>query len=157
MWSRDVSRDITPLLMSILPSKGPDVGCTRGVSNLGVVVGYMADPPFSAPFVWVVAMHLNMSGTIAKDTLDKLGASFCWMSCSRAPSTGGMLIVWAVFPPIGEVGDASVKHGMGDVGGDGCIMEDAWLELSVCIGAGQCMERVVLLPSCVPIELLEPC
>jgi len=77
--------------------------------------------------------------------------------CMHAPSTGGVFMVWAVFPPIGEVGNTRVKHSTGDIGGDRGIVEDAWFESSVGIGASQCAERVVLLPSCVPIEFLKPC
>ncbi len=65
-------------------------------------------------------------------------------------------MVWAVFPPIGEVVDACIEYGAGNVRGYGGIVKDARFKLSVGIGASQHSKGVVLFPSCIPIEFFEP-
>jgi hypothetical protein len=47
----NVSRDITPLLTSFLPSKGPDIQRIVGIGHPGVVIGDMAYSACSASFV----------------------------------------------------------------------------------------------------------
>jgi len=60
-----------------------------------------------------------------------------------------------MFPPIGEIVDTGIEHGMGNVGGEGGIVEDMWLEVVKCVGTSQCSKQVVLFPSCVPVEFFE--
>ena len=155
MWSHDISCDITPLLMSFLLSKGPNVCLAGGVSNMGMVIGHATDLSLSTAFMRVAAVHFDMSGAIAKDTLCDLGTPLCGVSCARAPFAIGVLIVWAVFPPIGEVGNACVEYSRGNIGGYGGIVENPGLESSIGIGMSQCLEGVVLVPSHVPIEPFE--
>src|SRR5713226_3084799 len=124
MWCHDVSCDITPHLMSFLSSEGPDIHRTGGVGDAGVIVWDLADPSVPTVFVRVTAVHFNMPGAIAEDTLGKLGALFCWMPHMRTPPTDGILVVWTIFPPIGEVVDACIKHGAGDIGGERGIVKD---------------------------------
>ena len=138
-------------------SKGPGIHRTGGVGDAGVIIWDLADLSIPTAFVRVTAVHLNVSSAIAKDTLGELGAPLCRMPYMHTPSTVGVLVVRTVFPPIGEIIDACIKHGVGDIGGERGIVEDAWLESLVCIGMGQCMEGVVLFPLCVQIEFFKFC
>ncbi len=122
-----------------------------------MVVRYSTDSSISAALVQIAAVCLNMASTIAKDTLGDLGAPLRGVSHVCAPLAVCVLVVWTVLPPIGEVGDACVEHSGGDVGGDGGVMEDTWLQSSICIHVCQCAEGVVLIPSCVPIDFFELC
>ena len=110
MWC-DVSHDITPCLMSFLPSEGPDVCSAGGVSDMGVVIRDSTDLSFTTVFVRVVAVHFDMSSTIAEDTLGDLGASLRGMSDPCTLLTMRVFIVWAIFPPVGKVGNAGIEYG----------------------------------------------
>ncbi len=143
--------------MSFSLSKGPNVGSTGDVGDTRMVVGYAADSPFSTMLVGIVAVHFNVSGTIAEDTLCDLGTSFGWVSHSCAPFAVGVFVFWTILPSISEVCDACIEHGAGDIGGYGGVVEDTWLELSISIGASQRSEGVVFFPSHIPVELFEFC
>src|SRR5258708_15392728 len=148
----DISHDITPLLMSFSSSEGPDIGQRGGIGNAGVVIQYSADSPVMTAFVREATVGLDVSRTIAQHTLVDLGTAFSGVFHLCTPSTGSFIICWAVFPPIGEVVDACIKHSARDVRREGGILEDVWLKAAEHIGMSQHAERVVLLPLCVPIE-----
>ncbi len=153
----DVSHDITLCSTSFLLSEGPDVCGTGGVGTTWVVIRDPADSSLSTVSVGISTVGFDVSRTIAKDTLVNLGASLHGVSCTHTPLTIHVLVIWAVLPTIGEVGNSHIEYGRGDVRREGGIMEDVWFESSVCIGASQGVERVILVPSCVPVELFELC
>ncbi len=105
----------------------------------------------------VAAVGLDVPRTVAEDALVDLRASFRGMPCMRTPLTIRVLVIWAVLPSVGEVGDPCVEYGRGNIGGERGIMENAWLKSSVCISMGQRVERVILIPPCIPVELFEFC
>ena len=152
----DVSHDITLCSTSFLLSEGPDVCGTGGVGTTWVVIRDPADSSLSTVSVGISTVGFDVSRTIAKDTLVNLGASLHGVSCTHTPLTIHVLVIWAVLPTIGEVGNSHIEYGRGDVRREGGIMEDVWLKAAEHIGMSQHAERVVLLPLCVPIEFLEP-
>ncbi len=154
-WFCDVSRDITLHSMSFLPSEGSDVRSTGGVGNVRVVIRDSTDSSISAMLVGIMAVGFDVSSAIAKGTLGDLGTPFCQVSCACTPVTVSVLVIWTILPPVGEVGDSCIEYGTGDVGRNGGIMEDTWFESSVCIGATQRVEGVILFPSRIPIEPLK--
>ncbi len=79
------------------------------------------------------------------------------MSCPRTPFAMRMFIIGAVLPSIGEVRNSCVKYCRRNVRREGGIVENVWLKSSVHIGMGQCAERVILIPSSIPIEPFEFC
>ncbi len=157
MWCRDVSHDITPLLTSLLSSEGPNVGGAGGIRDAGMVIRHSADSSIATSLMGEVTVCFNVPCTITQYALHNLGAFFSRMPCSCTPSTGSIVVFWAMFPSVGKVINACIEHGMRDVRGEGGIMEDMWFKMMECIGVGQCSEGVVLLPSCVPVEFFEPC
>jgi hypothetical protein len=66
---RDVSRDITPLLMSFSSSEGPDVRSAVSVGHPRMVIGDAAYSSGLASFVGDVALLLSMSNSIAEEAL----------------------------------------------------------------------------------------
>src|SRR5258708_19124635 len=124
---------------------------------MGVVIWDLGDASVSASFMQVTAVCFDMSCAITEDTLRELGAVFHGVSFTCTPLTGGIFVPRAVLPSIGKIGDACIEYCTGDVGRDGGIMKDAWLELSVGIGTSQRMEGVILVPLCVPIKLFKLC
>ncbi|SRR5713226_2925269 len=151
------SRDITPHLMSFLPSKGSDVRSTGGICNPWVVIWDPTYPSVSASLVRISTVCFDMSSAIAEDALGNLGTPLCWVSCACTPIAVGVLVVGSVLPPIGEVGDACIKYGARDVRRNGGVVEDAWFKSLVSIGVGQRMKGIVLFPTCVPVEPFELC
>src|SRR5258708_3497331 len=154
---RDVSRDITPHLMSFLPSKGPDVGRAWGIGILGVVIRDLADSSIMTSFVGIATMGFDMSCSVAEHTLIDLGAPLHGVPRACTLFTIGMLVIWAILPTIGEVGDSCIEYGRGDLGGERGVVKDAWFESSEHVCASQRMEGIVLIPPCVPIEPFEFC
>ena len=141
--------------MSFLSSKGPDVGGTWCIGDVGMVIGYLADSSLLIAFVREVTMCLDVPGPIAEEALIDLGTLLGGVSLLHTPLTSSVVVLGTMFPPIGKVVDTHIEHGTGDGGRDGCIVKDAWFELLECIGVGQHLEGVVFLPLCIPIELFE--
>jgi hypothetical protein len=114
-YMHDISHDITPLLMSFSSSKGPDVGSTVGVGHLWVVVRDTAYLSQVASFVGDVALLFDMPSSVAEQALVDLHAMMCGVSVSAAPQAVYIAFIGAILPPIHEVVEACVKHGLENV------------------------------------------
>jgi hypothetical protein len=112
---RDVSRDITPLLMSCSSSEGPNIRCAVGVSHPWVVIGDVAHSSRLASFVWDVAELFLVSIPIAEQALVDPRAVTCGVSTPFAPLTVLIVLLRAVLPPVRKVVEAGIKHGSWDI------------------------------------------
>jgi hypothetical protein len=72
-----------------------------------------------------------------------------------APLAVFIVLFRAMLPPIREVIEAGIEHSPWDVQGCWGIVEDVWLKTVEGVGMGKGLQGVLLLPSCVVIQLLE--
>jgi hypothetical protein len=102
-----------------------------------------------------VTLLFDVPGPIAEQALVDMYAVVHEVSAPATPEAMCIIFIGAVLLPIHEVIEPCIKHGLGNVQGHRGIMKDAWLKAAEGISAGQCMQRVVLLPLGVMILLLE--
>jgi hypothetical protein len=91
----------------------------------------------AAPFVWDVALFFHVPSPVTEQALIDVHAVVCDMPILAAPETVHIILVRAMLPPIREVVEPCIEHGLGDVQGHQGIVKDAWLEAAEGIGTGQ--------------------
>jgi hypothetical protein len=96
----DNSHDITPLLMSFLLSKGPDVRGAISIGHLGVIVGDMANLSGTAMSMWDAALLFKVPCSVTEQALVDVHAFMCEMAVSTTLEAVCVVFVGAVFPPI---------------------------------------------------------
>jgi hypothetical protein len=99
-----------------------------------MVVGDAAYSPGSTSLVGGPAVLLLVPVSVAQQTLIDSRAIPRGVSTPFTPLAPLVILFWAVFPPIGEVIEASVEHSAGNVRGRRGIVKDVWLEAAEGIG-----------------------
>jgi hypothetical protein len=134
---RDVSHDITPLLMSFPSSEGPDVRRAVGVSHSGVVIGDAAHSSHSASLMGDSTVLLLMPVPVTQQALVDSGAVARRVSAPFAPLASFIVLFGAVLPPVSEVVEAGVEHSPRDIRGRWGIVQDVWLEAAEGVGSSE--------------------
>jgi hypothetical protein len=133
----DVSRDITPLLTSFPSSEGPDVRRAVGVGHSGVVVGDTAYSSCPALLMGDSTVLLLMPVPVTQQALVDSGAIAHRVPTPFAPLASFVILFRAMLPPVSEVVEAGVEHGLRDIQGRRGIVEDVWLEAAEGVGLGE--------------------
>jgi hypothetical protein len=84
---------------------------------------------------------------VAEQTLVDAQAVSCQVPISFAPLASVVVLFWAVFPPICEIIEPSIEHGLQNIQGHWGIVEDAWLEAVEGIGTSKGSQGVLFFPS----------
>jgi hypothetical protein len=82
------------------------------------------------------AVLLLVPVPVTQQALVDSRAVACGVPTPFAPLASLVILFGAVLPSVGEVVEAGVKHGSGDVRGCRGIVQDAWLEAAE--GVGSC-------------------
>jgi hypothetical protein len=80
---------------------------------------------------------LLMPVPVTQQALVDSGAVTRRVSAPFAPLTLFVVLFGAVLPPVSEVVEASIEHGLRDIRGHQGIMEDAWLEAAEGVGSSE--------------------
>jgi hypothetical protein len=96
-----------------------------------------------------------MPVSVTQQALVNLGAVAHGVSAPFAPLAAFVVLFGAMFPPVSEVIEAGIEHGSRDIRGRRGIVKDVWLEAAEGIGPREGSQRVLLLPTCVVVQLLE--
>jgi hypothetical protein len=133
----DGSCDITPLLMSFLPSKGSNIRGTVGIGHLRVVIRDMADLSSTAVPMWDATLFFEMPCQITEQALIDVCAFVCEVPRLSAPEAVGIVLVGAMFPPICEVVEPCIEYGSENVCSCWGIVEDMGFKMVEGIGSSQ--------------------
>jgi hypothetical protein len=152
---RDVSRDITPLLTSFPSSEGSDVQGAVCVGHPGVVVGDATYSSCTTSLVRGSAVLFLVSVSVAQQALVDTGTVACRVPAPFTPLAAFVVLLGAVFPPVGEVIEAGVEHGSRDIRGRRGIVEDAWLEAAESVGPCKGSQGILFFPTRIVVKFLE--
>jgi hypothetical protein len=123
----DVFYDITPLLMSSLSSKGPNISGAIGVGHLRMVVRDTAHSPQAASSIRDVTLLFDMPGSVAEQALIDLCTVMHGVPTPATPQAVYVASIRAGLLAICEVIEAGIEHGPRNIRGCRGIVEDAWL------------------------------
>jgi hypothetical protein len=98
-----IPHDITPLLMSLLLSVGPNISTAHGVDDLRVVIQDVTNMSRVAVSVGEMAVFFNMFSLMAQCTLDDKVAVMSGVPFLLTPSISVAFITQVNLPSVGKV------------------------------------------------------